>query len=287
MSAADLTSVARALWNRPGYTAGVVLIFALVLGANAAMFSAVDATLLHPIEAHDVDRLVVGWASDPAKNIPVVELTQRTVEDWRGASRSLEQVAAFSSSAWPALFEGPEGDERLPSAGVSASFFDTIGVRPIRGRAFRSADDAPNAARVVVLSHRLWVSRFAADPDIVGKPMALQQPHTIVGVMPAGFDFPFGVDLWTTIGPTLADVSAEIKADARETIGVLYLLGRTRGTATATAAAAELDAIANQLEAATGRRPGSAVTVVPLVDFLLGPSAPVCGPCWRPSASCS
>src|SRR5688572_30012757 len=110
MSAAtDLTSVVRGLWNRPGYTAAVVLIFALVLGANAAMFSAVDATLLHPIEAHDVDRLVVGWASDPGKNIPIVELTHRTIENWSAASHHLEQVAAFGSSAWPVLINGPEG----------------------------------------------------------------------------------------------------------------------------------------------------------------------------------
>ena len=271
MSAADLASVIRSLRSRPGYTAAVVLIFAVVLGANAAMFSAVDAALLRPIEARDVGRLVVGWASDPAKNVPVIELSQRTIDDWRTASRRLEQVAAFGSSAWPALFDGPDGYERLASAGVSAGFFDTLGVRPLLGRTFRPDDDAPNAERVVVLSHRLWVSRFAADPGIVGKPIALETPHTIVGVMPAGFVFPHQVDLWTTVGPVLADVSADIKADARAVIGVLYLLGRTRGTATAREAAAELDAIASQLEGSTGQRPGSAVTVVPLVDFLLGP----------------
>jgi putative ABC transport system permease protein len=186
---ADLLLVARRLRSSPGYTSTVTFILALVLGANAAMFSAVNATLLQPVAARELDRLVVSWASDPTKNAPVVELSYRDFEAWTRASRSFEQAATFASSAWPVVLRGDDGSERISSAAVSASFFDTLGTQPIIGRGFRSADDVPNAERVVVLSHRLWMRRFGGDPAIVGTPIPLDRPHVVVGVMPEGLIF--------------------------------------------------------------------------------------------------
>src|ERR671933_316967 len=101
----------------------------------------------------------------------------------------------MGSSTWPALLDTEKESVALASAAVSVSFFDTLGVIPELGRGFYPDDDLPRAPRVVALSHRIWVSRFGGDPSVIGKPIQLQTPHTVVGVMPEGFDFPRGTDV--------------------------------------------------------------------------------------------
>jgi predicted permease len=165
---------------------------------------------------------------------------------------------------------------RLSSAGVSVSFFETLGVVPEIGRGFQSEDDAPKAARVVVLSHRTWVTRFGGDLGVVGTTIQLDEPYTIVGVMPAALDFPRGTDLWTPVVPILADSAQGWHADTLETVGVLFVVGRLRAGVTPKMASDELDRLADQLQrSGAAPRFGTAVVVTPFLDYLLGPARQV------------
>ena len=293
----DVRLAGRQLGKAPGYTAAAVVTLALAIGANSAIFGAVQAVLLRPLPIERPGDVVIAWEADPAANHPVIEVSYRNFERWRAAStNSFSQMAVVGSSAWPAVLETPEAPVKLSATGVSADFFQTLGAQPMLGRLFRTEDDVPNAAPAVIVSHKLWRTHLNADPAIVGKPLRLIDepagpPTIIVGVMPAAFDFPRGTDLWTPVVPVLANASSNNKIDALEVIGVLFVLGRLREGVTPTAAAAQLDAIVRGIRATAAakgtRTPGvqsepqnqaqaqdqgpPVAIVTPLLDYMLGP----------------
>jgi putative ABC transport system permease protein len=263
--------VLRRLVKSPGYTAAAVGTLALAIGANSAMFSAVYGVLLHPLPIRLPNDLVICWGSDVERGAKVVELSYRNFEGWAARGRSFSQTAAVGSSTWPAVLEARDGSVRLSSAGVSVSFFDTLGVAPALGRGFRPEDDEPNAPRVLVLSHKAWVTEFGADRSVIGTTLRLAQPTTVVGVMPEAFDFPRGTDFWTPVVPILADSAHGWHTDALENVGVLFVVGRLRHGATPEMAAAELDHVAQQLDRdGFAHRFGTGVVVTPFLDYLVG-----------------
>jgi predicted permease len=295
----DVRLAARQLWKAPGYTAAAVLTLALAIGANSAIFGAVQAVLLRPLPIERPGDVVIAWEADPAANQPVIEISYRNFERWRAAAASsFSKMAVVGSSAWPAVLETPEAPVKLSATGVSADFFQTLGAQPMLGRLFRAEDDVAKAAPAVIVSHKLWRTHLNADPAIVGKPLRLADdgqpgpPTIIIGVMPAAFDFPRGTDLWIPVVPVLANASASNKIDALEAIGVLFVLGRLREGVTPAAAGAQLDAIVRNIRAkaaAAGKRtPGvqsqqprnqagnqaqgpPVAIVTPLLDYMLGP----------------
>jgi predicted permease len=262
----DIRLAARQLWKAPGYTAAAVVTLALAIGANSAIFGAVQAVLLRPLPIERPGDVVIAWEADPAANHPVIEVSYRNFERWRAAStRSFSQMAVVGSSAWPAVLETPEAPVKLDATGVSADFFQTLGAQPMLGRLFRAEDDVPNAAPTVIVSHKLWRTHLNSDPAIVGKPLRLVDdppgpPVIIIGVMPAAFDFPRGADLWIPVVPVLANASTNNKIDALEAIGVLFVLGRLREGVTPASAASQLDAIVRGIRAkaaaSNNRTPG-------------------------------
>jgi putative ABC transport system permease protein len=261
----------RRLMKSPGYTAAAVATLALAIGANTAMFSAVYGVLLEPLPIRQPNDLVICWGSDVERGAKVVELSYRNFEGWAARTRTFSQTAAVGSSTWPAVLETRDRSVRLSSAGVSVSFFDTLGVAPALGRGFRPEDDAPNAPRVLVLSHKAWVTEFGAERSIVGTTLRLAQPTTVVGVMPEAFDFPRGTDFWTPVVPLLADSAQGWRTDTLENVGVLFVVGRLRRGATPEMAAAELDQVARQLDRdGSARRFGTGVVVTPFLDYLVG-----------------
>jgi putative ABC transport system permease protein len=295
----DVKLAGRQLWKAPGYTAAAVMTLALAIGANSAIFGAVQAVLLRPLPIERPQDVVIAWEANPAANQPVIEISYRHFERWRAAAtRSFSHMAAVGSSAWPAVLETPEAPVKLSATGVSADFFQTLGAHPLLGRLFRAADDVPNAAPTVIVSHKLWRTHLNADPAIVGKPLRLIDdppgpPVIIIGVMPAAFDFPRGTDLWIPVVPVLASASANNDIDALEAIGVLFVLGRLREGVRPASAAAHADAIVRGIRAAaaaSGKRvPGlepppsgtetaagggqgpPVAIVTPLLDYMLGP----------------
>jgi putative ABC transport system permease protein len=270
---ADLRVALRNLRNEPGYTAAAVVTLAVTVGATTAIFSAVHAILLNPAGIHAPESLVVCWARDQARQLAVVELSYRNFEDWAAQNRSFVNAAALGSSTWPAVLDGRGDPARLALAGVSVSFFSTLGVAPMLGRVFEADDDLPNAPRVVVLSHSTWATRFGGDARVVGTVITLDgAPHTVTGVMPAAFDFPRGTDAWTPVVPVLARSAGGWRPETLETVGVLFVVGRLRDRVTPAMARDELDALAARVEREGGaRRFGSAVVVTPFLDYSLGP----------------
>jgi putative ABC transport system permease protein len=239
------------------------------MAANSAIFGAVYAVLLKPLPIQSPDRLIVWWETNPSRGQGVVEVSYRNFQDWQASSRTLTSMAAFGSSAWPLLVERQAEPFKLATIGVSSSFFQTLGARPFLGRLIRSEDDASPAATVLVLSHRVWMSRFGADPDIVGTSVKTNDGTArIVGVAPPELDFPRGADAWLPVTPVLAGTSG---IDGFRDIGVLFLIGRLRPGAAPDAARAELESIATDAEARGARRFGSGVTVTDFLDYQLGP----------------
>lgn len=261
----------RDLFRQPGYTTAVVVTLALAIGANSAIFSAVHGVLLTPSAIRQPDNLVICWERDASRS-PVIELSYRNFQDWVAHSRSFSQVAAIGSSTWPAILDGRSESERLASAGVSASFFETLGVAPALGRGLRPEDDAPNAERVVILSHATWVTRFGADPAVIGTTIQLGERHTVVGVMPAGFDFPHRTDVWLPVVPILGNAGDGRVQSPLESVGVLFVIARLRDGVTPNVASDELNRLAEELHQTGGaHRFGTDVVVTPFLDYLIGP----------------
>jgi putative ABC transport system permease protein len=194
----DLMHGLRILGNSPGFTAIALLTLALGIGANTAVFSVVDAVLLRRLPFPESARIMTLWNTYPKLGDGQEEVSPPDFCDWRTQNRSFEQLAAYERFFY--ILAGDPAPVRLPAARVSGDFFAAMGVRPFLGRPLLPADDHEGAHRVVVLSYRLWASRFGGDPSVVGRAVRLTGiPHTVVGVMPAGFDFPDAPELWSPL----------------------------------------------------------------------------------------
>jgi predicted permease len=269
---ADLRQAVRHLRRAPGYTVTAVLTFALAIGANSAIFSAVNVVLLRPLPVEAPERLAVVWQTRGSGD-SVVELTHRHMREWSEAGTIFTRSSLMGSHNWNAILQGLGEPTRIWFNGVSATFFDTLGVRPFLGRGLRPEDDVPNARAVAVLNHGSWVRRFGADPRAVGTMMTLDgRPVEIVGVMPPGFDVPSGAEFWVPVVPALTSGTPPDTSSLDNT-GVSYIVGRVRPDLDMKSVRTELDA----LEARLNRdRPGrlkwgERAVVTALPDYVFGP----------------
>jgi putative ABC transport system permease protein len=217
----DLRYGIRMLAKSRGFTAVTVLTLALGIGANTAIFSVVNAVVLRPLPFPEPNRLVAVLE----KNLQRSE--QRTAAavsypdflDWKTQNRVFEKIAGFHTSTF--TLTGVDEPEPIHSAVVSSDLFVLLGVKPALGRTFLANEDDPNAptGRVAILSHHLWQRRFGSDPHVLGRTVQLDsQTYTIVGVMPAGFQFPIqpqSIEVWTTfaVDSITADGSKPIAAE--------------------------------------------------------------------------
>jgi putative ABC transport system permease protein len=272
---------ARRLRQSPGYVATAVLTFAVAIGANSAIFSAVNAVLLRPLPVEAPDTLAVVWQTDEGGQA-VVELTYRHLREWTGSGSTFVRAAVMGSHNWSAVLQGPGEPSRIWFNGVSADFFDTLGVRPLLGRGLRPDDDVPNAPRVAVLNHDTWLRRFGATPDVVGTTMLLDgNAVEIVGVMPPGLDVPHGAEFWTPIVPFLVSGTPP-DMSVLDTLGVFYVLGRVREGVDAAALRRDLNALEARLDADTPGRPkwGATAVVTPFIDHVYGTVRPALRVLW-------
>ena len=268
----------RHLRKSPGYALASVLTFALAIGATSAIFSALHAVLLRPLPVDRPDQLVVAWQTDAARSLGVIELSHRQVREWATDAAVFSHAAAMGSTNWPAVLEGRGDPARICIAGVSASFFDTLGVGAQLGRTLRPADDVHHAAPAVVMSHATWVRRFGADRAVIGTMVQFDgEKSEVVGVMPEGFDFPRGAEFWTPVTPVLAGSGPEPNKKVLDDVGLLYLVGRLRPDLDARSAARALDefgARLSQENRVTGERATDIAIVTPFVDYVFGPVRP-------------
>jgi putative ABC transport system permease protein len=228
----------RFLLRRKAACAVAVLTMALALGANTAVFSVVQSFLLSSIGLPDADRVFV---VAPVRNLPG---RGSVVFNEAYPNYLLLQATQHAFAAVTCISQGvaswdDHGESRpLQASRVTASFFATMRVYPVIGRAFAAAEEGPQPARVVVISQALWRSSFASDPSAVGRTMLLNgEPHTIIGVMPTGFSQPVPTDIWLPFDILLRQRTAITGA---RTLSVYARLADGRPRAAANAEAASL-----------------------------------------------
>jgi len=177
------------LAKNPGFAAVALLTLALGIGANTAIFSFINGTLLRTFPFPHPRRLVLLWSVNPARGWHQNIVSPGDFAVWRTQSRSFEGLAAFDD--WGANLSGAGTPVIVPGLRVTANLFRVLGVQPALGRVFFPADGKPGAPHVVILSHGLWKSRYDGDPAIVGSGIRINgASYSVVGVMPRGFEFP-------------------------------------------------------------------------------------------------
>ena len=199
----DVRYALRGLRRSPGFSLIVVLTLGVGIGANAAVFSFVNAVLLRPLPYAEADRLVAVQETSPPSPFFV---TPGDYVDWKGRNEVFETLSGYVYSL--AGLVGPSGDaELLFVAATSADFFRTLRVRPLLGRTFRPGEDQAGRDHVAVLGYGLWTRRFGGEPDVVGREITLDgRARTVIGVMPPAFEFPTGArEVWTPL--VLAEAS--------------------------------------------------------------------------------
>ena len=248
----DLRFAIRLLGRERGFAAAAILALGLGIGLTSSAFTVYNAVLVRGLPVDDPDRimtLAMRDADGREQGISYLDF-----QDWRAAATSFEDIAAYSE---PAMNVGhPDmAIEVFFGARVTANAFRLLGIEPLIGRDFQPDDDRPGAPAVVMLGHGIWRNRYGADPDVLGRAIRVNDVSaTVIGVMPAGFEFPMWAELWQPLWttPGLADQARDQRT--------FRAVGSLAGSATIEQAQANLEAVAASLaadhpETNTGFRP--------------------------------
>jgi putative ABC transport system permease protein len=226
-----------------------VLTLALGIGANTAIFSVVNAVLLRPLPYPEPDQLVQlrsDWSGSPSSQVGSVAFVEA-----KGQSKTLARVAAYSGGEM--TLTGAGSAEGVVSGAVTADFFPLLGVQPALGRNFTLEEDTPNGAKAVILGHGLWQSRFGGDAGVLGRAITLnQQSYTVVGILPARFQYPEPFQLWIPLA--LGETGGAFVTHG-EGMMLLKAIARLRPGVTLQQAQAELQTIARRNQPGGNPRP--------------------------------
>ena len=233
----DLRAAWRALWQQPAVSLTIVATLALGLAANATIFALSDAIVLRPFRFAGVDRTVlIASAADTDQFFDRESVARGDFLEWQERTTdTFGQLAAIEW--WNANLSGQEYPEQLPAFRVTPAFFTVLGTAADLGRTFSEADARPDAPRVAMMSHGLWVRRFGSDPAILQRTIRLDgEPYTVVGVAKEGFSLPLSADVWAPLVMT---------PDARldRSHGDLMVVGRLRDDQSLAAARAKMAAL--------------------------------------------
>jgi putative ABC transport system permease protein len=261
----DFKQAIRLLLKSPGFSALIVIVLALGIGANTAIFSIVNGVLLKPLPFADASRLV---AIDTTVRSEPDDSAYLDVMDWRSQAGTVDYIAAYATAA--VTLTGHGEATSLPMAVVTPDLFPLLGVAPIAGRVLAPSDDVHGAERTAVISESLWSHSFERDPSIVGKTVWFDgDPIIVVGVMPAAFEFPFDAEnpaqVWM---PVLASRFSAQWADQRGA-SFLKAIGRLRPGVALPTAQSELSAIAARIDAANPRNGTRGIAIRPFQDVLV------------------
>jgi predicted permease len=200
----DLRYALRVLLKNPGFSLAAVIVLALGIGANTAIFSVVNAVLLRPLPFKDPARLVQVWHVPPPKSFPGMtrfSVSAANYIDWEKRNRVFEQMTIYSFTSFN--LTASDHPEALQAAAISPDFFSVLRSQPIYGRVFLPEENQQGRNRVVILGYRLWKSRFDGNPDAVGQEITFDgQNYRIVGVMGPDFRFPDWAQVWTPMAWT-------------------------------------------------------------------------------------
>jgi predicted permease len=219
--------------------ATTILLLGLGIAAPGAIFAIVDAVLLRPLPIRDPSRLEVLWRFDPRGEVPFVEVSFLDCLDWRSRTKSFGDLSCFGASNGQSVLRLNEPTPVAHSE-VSATFFDVLGTMPLLGRTFRLDEQEADSHRVAVLGYRLWRDRFGGDPGVLDREILLQSydshSYRIIGVLPEGFEFPRGAEIWTPL-------RRGVPHNEDRHVGYLFLLGRLAPGVTRAEAEAEMDVL--------------------------------------------
>jgi putative ABC transport system permease protein len=270
----DADYALRMLRRSPAFTVAAVLTLALGIGANTAIFSVIDAALLRPLPYPQPDRIVTLYGLDSTGVNGI--LSPATFLDFRRQSRAFDFLAGFRD--YPFNLTGQDRPERIEGAVVTPDFFGVLGVAAQVGRTLTLELDKPGAARTVVLSYSLWQRRYGGSADVLGRQILLDgEPRTVVGVMPAYFQYPPESELWTAARFAVPENILRPDLDQSNIRDSHYFetIGRLRPGVAVEQAQAEAGMIARRLKQQYGSdEEASGAALVTLHDDLIGPARP-------------
>ncbi len=267
----DLRYGVRMLLKKPGFTLVAIATLALGIGANTAIFSVVNGVLLKPLPYHQPEQLIRLFESSQSQ--PKFPMAQGNFQDYRAQNSTLSGLALYTRRDQE--LSQDDKPEQLAALGITAGYFELLGVQPLLGREFRREDELPESSPSVILSHALWQRRFNSDSGIIGKAVTLSgRPHTIIGVMPPGVQhvggdyrsMPHGetVDVW---GPLQMPVQAGRGGHFCNAIG------RLKPGVSVAQASADLNVIAARLaQQFPNTNQGFHIAVKPLHEEIVGRS---------------
>jgi len=260
----DLRYGIRMLAKSPGFTALAVVTLALGIGANTAIFSVINSVVLRPLPFHEPARLVELWQIERAPgNFP---LTGPDYLDWQAQTRTLEATSLYS---WERTANASGAGEPQAASVIStqANFFSVLGVQPRIGRAFEPGEDQAGKNHVAILSNAFWHRQFGGRSDVLGKTIELNdEPYSVIGVLPAWFNFQHGTEIWTPMDMTPKALGPRGSHSYRA-------IGRLKPNLSASQAQAELNSITRQLaKLYPDNDADSGAVVVSLTEQLTGAS---------------
>src|SRR5262245_39472262 len=236
----DLRYAIRMMAKRPGFTIVAAVTLALGIGANTAIFSAVNAILLKPLPFPESEQLIDFRETFKPDGYGTVSVP--TLEDWRNQNTVFAGISAYVSSSFN--LEGGDTPQRIPGLRVSANYFDVLGVKPTIGRAFLPGEDVAGQDRVIVISEELWRGNLAANPDVVNQTIGLNgQKYTIIGVMPRELaSLHRTVQMWAPL--VFPEQDRQNRGDHK-----YLVIGRLKSGVTLAQARDQMNTIAERLEA--------------------------------------
>jgi len=264
----DLRYAVRQLWKSPGFTLAAIITLTVGIGANAAIFSNMDAVVLHPLAVPQLDRVVTIAEKSSRETAGYLEVALANYEDWKRQSRSFEDLAVLTSSDMSLTGAGDASHVR--AASNSANFFEILRVQPLLGRVFQPNENQPGTNSVAVLNYGFWQMKFAGDPAVVGRKIELDQRiYTIIGVLPKTVQYPAEVDVFLPLAPTPQQLANRIDHN-------YLVIGRLRNGVTVAQAQDEMGRIASGLaKAYPATNLERSAKVEPLLDGINGPYTPL------------
>ena len=252
----------RALIRTPGFSAVAALTFGLGIGVNTAVFSVFNAVVLRPLPYPEPDRITMVWMDNRGQGIKEDITSWPNYIDWRDQNSSFAVMAGFTGTAFN--LTGADEPERLQGAQTTANFFDVMGVRPLFGRLYTTANETPGNDGVVLLSYGLWQRKFGGAADVLGRTITLGgRPFEIIGVLPATLQVPDQAQLWKPLAPD---------EGTRNSRGAFWLpvIGRLKPGISVQQAQTEMTGIATRLEQTYPGNEGFGINLVPLHRQLVG-----------------
>ena len=237
----DLRYGARSLRKSPGLIIVATIALGVGIGLTATMWSIIYGALIKGLPFDDPQQIVSVWRTSPERGIQRMGVTVHDFADWSAQQKSFAKFGATTCGTFNV--SGTDKPERFDGCWMTADAMSIPAVQPVIGRLFRAGEDRPGAERVAIINQTMWQGRYASDPDIVGKSIRVNgQPHTIVGVMPAGFLYPNNTRIWA---PLVIDPLASQRNAAPQ----YQVVGRLRPGVSVDQANVDLNAIAARLEA--------------------------------------